>query len=96
MAIIFRPTLSGSTSRNLIANFATDVEHVQPLSDISHNCGVSPCTLTGKFAPGRAGQKRTNFRHQHPTKRLPGCEVAVSDAPSGQLIVVVKQKTAKR
>lgn len=30
MAIIFRPTLSGSTSRNLIANFATDVEHVQP------------------------------------------------------------------
>ncbi len=96
MAIIFRPTLSGIYQRNLIANFATDVEHVQPAVRYSHNCGVSPCTLTGKFAAWSSGQKRTNFRHQHPTERLSRLEVAVSDAPSGQLIVVVEAEEAKR
>ncbi len=44
---------------------------------------------------GRAGQKRTNFRHQHQLNAFTGCEVAVSDAPSGQLIVVVEAEDSE-
>ena len=56
------------------------------LSGISHNCGVSPCTLTGKFAAWSCRPKLNAF---------PGCEVAVSDAPSGQLIVVVEAEDSE-
>ncbi len=55
------------------------------LSGISHNCGVSPCTLTGKFAASSCTQ----------LSAFPGCEVAVSDAPSGQLIVVVEAEDSE-
>ena len=56
------------------------------LSGISHNCGVSPCTLTGKFAAWSCSTQLNAF---------PGCEVAVSDAPSGQLIVVVEAEDSE-
>ena len=60
------------------------------LSGISHNCGVSPCTLTGKFAAWSCRPKANEFQTS-----APNCEVAVSDAPSGQLIVVVEAEDSE-
>lgn len=65
------------------------------LSGISHNCGVSPCTLTGKFAAWscRPSERISDISTQ--LNAFPGCEVAVSDAPSGQLIVVVEAEDSE-
>ncbi|MDF9334494.1 chaperone NapD [Escherichia coli] len=66
------------------------------LSGISHNCGVSPCTLTGKFAAWSCRPKANEFQTSAPQlNAFTGCEVAVSDAPSGQLIVVVEAEDSE-
>lgn len=65
------------------------------LSGISHNCGVSPCTLTGKFAARSCRPKANEFQTSAQLNAFPGCEVAVSDAPSGQLIVVVEAEDSE-
>lgn len=66
------------------------------LSGISHNCGVSPCTLTGKFASLVVQAKSERISDiSTQLNAFPGCEVAVSDAPSGQLIVVVEAEDSE-
>lgn len=66
------------------------------LSGISHNCGVSPCTLTGKFAASVVQAKSERISDiSTQLNAFPGCEVAVSDAPSGQLIVVVEAEDSE-
>lgn len=66
------------------------------LSGISHNCGVSPCTLTGKFAAPVVQAKSERISDiSTQLNAFPGCEVAVSDAPSGQLIVVVEAEDSE-
>ncbi len=66
------------------------------LSGISHNCGVSPCTLTGKFAALVVQAKSERISDiSTQLNAFPGCEVAVSDAPSGQLIVVVEAEDSE-
>lgn len=66
------------------------------LSGISHNCGVSPCTLTGKFAARSCRPKSERISDiSTQLNAFPGCEVAVSDAPSGQLIVVVEAEDSE-
>lgn len=66
------------------------------LSGISHNCGVSPCTLTGKFAAWSCQAKSERISDiSTQLNAFTGCEVAVSDAPSGQLIVVVEAEDSE-
>lgn len=65
------------------------------LSGISHNCGVSPCTLTGKFAAWSQAKSERISDISTQLNAFTGCEVAVSDAPSGQLIVVVEAEDSE-
>lgn len=65
------------------------------LSGISHNCGVSPCTLTGKFHLVVQAKSERISDISTQLNAFPGCEVAVSDAPSGQLIVVVEAEDSE-
>lgn len=66
------------------------------MSGISHYCGVSPCTLTGKFAACVVQAKSERISDiSTQLNAFDGCEVAVSDAPSGQLIVVVEAEDSE-
>lgn len=61
------------------------------LSRVSHQSGEPPCALTGRSVALVVQAKSQNIAAiGTQLNTLPGCEVALSDVESGQLIVVAE------